>query len=188
MKKPNFKKVTGRALLHEVATPLGCAALGTVAGAAAGRTVNLVLGAGLAIMGVACSEPNLIYAGAGAAVATPPKAMTAKGIDGLDGIQDFLQAAKNRAFGQTRNLLTNARLDSIADKIPVSGLDGLGEMDFYQQGYIEGVNDTVDEYAQPGEEYVAGLGMLTPGAGALPGGGNGTTLSAEAMLLRRGMM
>lgn len=186
MKKPNFKKVTGKAVVSDVAVPIGCAVLGAVAGAAGGRTVNYAVAAALGIASLAMSEPNLMFAAAGAAVVNPPAATTVKGLDGLDGITDVLMGAKNRAFGQVKATLTNAHLNVLADKIPVSGLNGLGDLDAYnmgmEQGYIQGVDDTVEEFG--GGEV---SGFLTPGSQnlALPGGPAGERMSPESQELRK---
>ncbi len=185
MKKANFKKLNGKAAVSKILLPIGIAYLGSIGGAAAGKTGNLAVAGALGVAAVVFDQPNLTYAAIGAAVVTPPKASTATaGIDGLDGLSDKLAGAKNRAMGQAKALLSNAKLDMIADKLPVSGLAGLGDVDeAYQQGYIEGVSDTVDELE--GDSIDGLAGTHNPMAQIAPG--QPERKSIEAILLSRRM-
>lgn len=157
MKKANFKKVTGKTAVSQILIPVGCAFLGSIAGAAAGKTANLAVAAALGVGAIAFGEPNLTYAAAGAAVVTPSSGLKGiESIDGLDGFSDLISGAKNRALGQAKSILSNAKLDVIADKLPVSGINGLDGDDAYDQGYIQGVNDAVDDQYDSAVQGIAG--------------------------------
>ena len=180
MKKANLKKLTAKSLLAQVVVPMGCAALGSIAGAAAGKTYNLIVAAGLGAAGMVYGMPNLIYAGAGAVAVTPSKTMarnpiTAAGLDGLDGMKEHFSAMKSRAFGQTRALLANTQvLQIVADKIPVSGLDGFDGTQGFELGYASGAQDTMLEI--DGESSLEGYQF---GAAS-----TGVRQSYEAMMMR----
>lgn len=188
LKKPKLSKVTSKGMLSKVLVPVGVGMLGSVAGAAAGRTYNLGLAAVLGAAALAFENPNLTYAAVGAAVVTPSKTVTptvaTAGLNGLAGFKDKVLLAKNRGFGQVKNLLSNAHLDVVADKIPVSGIEGLGDLgDAYESGYLQGSDDTEQQYIE--SDGVQGLSGTTNyfASQTLPSG-SGERVSVEAMRMR----
>lgn len=169
VKKFNSKKISGKSVVHRALIPIGCALAGGIAGSALGAPYNLLGAAVTAAAGLGFENDSLMFGAAGMAVVSPAKT-SATTVAGLDGLPEFAAAAKNRAFGFVKNKFINAGLDTVADKIPVSGLGSLEEGSAYEQGYQEGVEQAVGELMG---ESVDGLGSpysygaqnyLAPGA------------------------
>lgn len=176
--KINRKKLTGQAVVSKALLPIGCAVLGAIAGQAVGKTFNLAVAAGLAGLGIVTDRQNLVFAGAGAAVVTPSAPTPTSGIGGLEGYVEFAEGAKNRAVGYAKSVLSNAKLDFIANKLPGTGLSGLDQIDVYDSGYMAGVTDAAEEMAIEGNDL---SGFYSPGRAL----GTGESQSIEAMMLRQ---
>ena len=144
----NFEtaRINQKSIVNDFAKPVAIGVLGAAAGHFAGKGKNLALalagGFGAIALGYG---PQAMPAIIGCAVVTPPSATATAGIDGLDGLKDFVAGGTNRSKGYVKSLLTNVGMQALADKIPVSGIAGLAGsddvQDIYDQGYIAGMGD-----------------------------------------------
>ena len=143
MKGLNFKKVTTKAALSDVGVPLAAGVAGAAIGSAFGRGGNIISGVAMGLLSLTVADKKwssaLLAAGVGAAVITPPTAKVG-GIDGLEGtLTDKFKAGANSSKGYLKNWFSmNPLTKGLAEKIPVSGLEGLGSM---EEAYLLGIED-----------------------------------------------
>ncbi len=146
---PDFKtnRISAHSVLNDMAKPIAIGALGAAAGYFAGKGKNLIVAGVGGLAAIAMGKADMVMpAIIGCAVVVPPAAVstTVKGFEGLDGLKDFVSTGTNRSKGYLKSVLSNAGLQSVADKIPVSGLYGLDgdyDQDVYDQGYMAGIGD-----------------------------------------------
>ena len=163
MKALNFKKVTTTAALSDVGVPLAAGVAGAAIGSAFGRGGNIISGVAMGLLSLTVADKKwsnaLLAAAVGAAVVTPPVAQKGE----MNGLSDKITAGANASKGYLKNWLSmNPLTKSLAEKIPVSGFEGLGSM---EEAYLLGIEDAETMSGLEGDDDFAGLegdGYETP--------------------------
>ena len=163
----NASRINQNSVVNDLAKPVAIGFAGAAAGYFAGKRKNLLLAGigGLAAIASGHAQ-QLLPAVIGCAVVTPPAdTTTTSGIDGLEGLKDFVSGGANRSKGYAKSVLSNLGLQSVADKIAVNGFAGLNGGDdaqaIYDEGYMAGVGDlaALDE----GDQEINGGYLLAQG-------------------------
>ncbi|MFN8356289.1 MAG: hypothetical protein U0Y10_17660 [Spirosomataceae bacterium] len=139
----NQNRISAKGLINEVGKPILAGLGGAAVGHFAGKGGNLIAAGVLGVASLGFNMPLLASAAVGAAVVTPAPATATNGIEGIDGVSDFLKGGLARTKGYAKAALTNVGLTSIAAKI--NGIEGIEDVD-YLEGYANDVGDTEAMY------------------------------------------